>query len=324
VTLGVVIPCRGQERFLPRTIAALEAALAGREWRGVLVLADPGGAADLALSPAWQVVRATRSAAGALTPGAARNAGFASCGGAAVLFVDADVEVSREWVERATFELARDAALGGAWGRIEEWFIDHGRERPGVRDLYRVGDGDRETAYTATLSLYRREALEQVGGYDARLNSEEDFELGLRLTRAGFRLVSLAPLAAKHWSAPRPSFAEYGRRWRTGLCFGPGQALRLYAGRPGFGALLARNFHYLATIAGWLALPLGAAIAGPGLVFAWAIAWLVLFVFMAARKRSARLAVHSLVTWHVMAAGLVVGFVRGGVAVPPATPEAAC
>jgi len=45
---------------------------------------------------------------------------------------------------------------------------------------------------------------------------------------------------------------------------------------------------------------------------------------MTLRKRSARLAVHSLVTWTVMAAGMVVGFLRGGAA--PAAPvrEAAC
>ena len=60
VTLGVVIPCYRQERFLPRTIDALERALAGRDWRGVLVLAAPGrpgreagtlGALDGALAP---------------------------------------------------------------------------------------------------------------------------------------------------------------------------------------------------------------------------------------------------------------------------------
>ena len=43
MTLGVVIPCYRQERFLPRTIASLEAALAGRDWRGVLVLSAPDG-----------------------------------------------------------------------------------------------------------------------------------------------------------------------------------------------------------------------------------------------------------------------------------------
>lgn len=326
MTLGVVIPCYRQERFLPRTVAALEAALAGREWRGVLVLSAPDGESALPpLSPHWSVLRAAGGPASRpLTPGAARNAGFAACGGSWVLFVDADVEVERAWIERSLAEVAREPGVAGAWGRIEEWFVDGDRERPGVADLYRVGERDTDARYTATLSLYRRDALESAGAYDARLNSEEDFELGLRLRRAGFRLRTLIPLAARHWSAPRPSFTEYGRRWRTGLCFGPGQALRLYAGRPGFGALVQRNAHYLAVLAWWLAAPAAWVAGGRFGLSAWALLPAALFVLMTIKKRSARLAAHSLTAWAQMTAGLVVGFARGGAASPAPVREAAC
>jgi len=177
--------------------------------------------------------------------------------------------------------------------------------------------------YTATLSFYRRDALAHVGGYESRLQSEEDFELGLRLRQAGYPLRTLAPLAAKHWSAPRPSFSEVGRRWRTGLCFGPGQALRLYLGRSGFMALAVRNAHYFATLALWLAAPVAIAMGGALALAAWAIVWLALFALLAVRKKSPRLALHSLVTWTVMAAGTVVGFVRGGVAAPAPVREVA-
>ncbi len=326
MTLGVVIPCYRQERFLPRTVAALEAALEGREWRGVLVLsASDAESARMSLGPHWSVVRAAGPPGSRpLTPGAARNAGFAACGGTWVLFVDADVEVERAWIERACAEIAREPGFAGAWGRIEEWFTVADGERPGAPDLYRVGERDADANYTATLSLYRRDALERVGGYDARLNSEEDFELGLRLRRAGFRLRTLAPLAARHWSAPRPSFSEYGRRWRAGLCFGPGQALRLYAGRPGFDALAKRNAHYVAMLALWLAAPAAWGVAGVRGLCAWALLPLALLALMTLRKRSAWLALHSLVTWSVMAAGMVVGFLRGGAAAAAPVREAAC
>ena len=316
--LGVVIPCYRQERFLPRTLRALDGALAGRDWRGVLVQSAPDAdVRSLAVPAGWSVVRASGDASSRpLTPGAARNAGFAACGGDWVLFVDADVEVERAWLDRACAEVEREPALAGTWGRIEEWFVDGASERPGVRDLYRVGEADAEARYTATLSFYRRTALAEVGGYDPCLNSEEDFELGLRLRQAGFRLRTLAPLAARHWSAPRPSFREYGRRWRTGLCFGPGQALRRYLGRAGFGELFARNAHYVVVLAWALAGPFVWAWGGPSLLKVWAKLPLALLLVMAIRKRSLRLALHSLVTWTVMAAGTVVGFVRGGAAPP--------
>ena len=58
----------------------------------------------------------------------------------------------------------------------------------------------------------------------------------------------------------------------------------------------------------------------------WALAPLSLFALMAARKRSAKLALHSLLTWTVNGAGMVVGFVRGGVPAPApaAAGEAPC
>ena len=78
------------------------------------------------------------------------------------------------------------------------------------------------------------------------------------------RMIGVLKLVAEksNWSAPRPSFGEVGRRWGTGLCFGPGQALRLYAGRPGFDGLLRRNAHYVVMLALWLAAPIALAAGG--------------------------------------------------------------
>jgi hypothetical protein len=315
MTVGVVIPCFRQERWLHRTIAALERALAGREWRGALVIAGPGDPVP-ALSDRWRVIAPPSAAP--LTPGAARMLGFSACGGECVLFVDADVAVEPAWVERAlgVMELAAGAGepLAGVFGRLEEWFEDRGAERPGSRDLYRVGDADRDVPYLATLALYSREALTEAGGYDARLQSEEDFELGLRVRRTGRRLRSLAPLAGRHWSAPRPSFAELGRRWSAGLCFGQGQVLRLYIGRPGFGALLRRQRLYLATLLMW-ALGLAALLAGPLAgrtrpFLVWLAMPLAVIALMTIRKRSLKLALHSLLTWSLNGAGMVVGLFR--------------
>jgi hypothetical protein len=318
--LGVVIPCYRQERFLARTVAALEQALAAREWSGVLVHSAPapGNAPLPALSPRWSVIAppVTRP----LTPGAARMLGLAACDGEWVLFVDADVEVEGAWLDRALETATREPALAGLWGRIEEWFVeDDGADTPGAMrrgspDLYRIGSDERRVHYLATLALYRRDALLAAGGYDARLSSEEDFELGLRFGGLGLELRALAPLAARHWSAPRPSFAELARRWSTGLCFGQGQVLRLYLGRRGLGILLRRQALNLATLALWglgaaaLAASLAARHAGP--LLAWLALPAVLFALMTLRKRSARLALHSLLSWTVNGAGLAVGFFR--------------
>jgi cellulose synthase/poly-beta-1,6-N-acetylglucosamine synthase-like glycosyltransferase len=326
MTLGVVIPCYRQERFVPRTVE-------GRSWRGVLVRAAPASEPLPALGPAWTVIAPPVSRP--LTPGAARMLGFAACGGEWVLFVDADVEVEAAWLERALATAAREPGLGGLWGRIEEWFVA-GRGEPAERvrrgspDMYKVGEGERRVPYLATLALYRRAALIAAGGYDARLSSEEDFELGLRCGGLGLELRSLPALAARHWSDPRPSFAELARRWRTGLCLGQGQVLRLYLGRRGLATLVRRQALNLATLGMW-ALGLAAVAAAlaardPAPLVLWLALPLLVIAVMTARKRSVRLAVHSLLSWSLNATGLAVGFLRRPEARGPVPPpaEAGC
>ena len=316
--VGVVVSCYRQERFLARTVAAIESALAGRDWHGVLELAVRSDEPLPALSDRWRVVSAfdaaTQRPGRPLTPGAGRMRGLAACDGEWVLFADSDIELEAAWVEAAIALAAREPGLAGIFGRIDEWFVDGGRERPGKPDMYGTGGSDRPVAYMAAVAFYRRSALLDAGGYDERLNSDEDFELGLRLRQRGLAMRSLGMLAARHWSAPRPNLRELIRRWRTGICFGQGQVLRLYLGRRGFGTLLRRQWLYVASLGMW-ALGLIAATASlragdPRPAALWALIPLGVLALMSARKRSLRLGALSLTTWTVQGFGLVVGLFR--------------
>jgi hypothetical protein len=321
--LGVVISCYRQERYLPRTVQSVERALEGRDWNGVLEIAAPSSAPLPALSERWTVIASTDPDTGelrrALTPGAGRMTGFRACGGDWVLFLDSDMELDRAWADAAlTAAAAREATLAGIGGRIEEWFTDGESERPGKHDMYGGCDRDHAVPYLANVALYRRSSLETAGGYNEWLRSDEDFELGMRLGFLGFGMRVLGMRAGRHWSAPRPSFPELARRWRTGLCFGQGEVLRLYFARRGMGTLLRRQWLYVATMGMWaLGLAaLAAALFGhrSGALLAWAALPLAVLALMTVRKRSARLAVHSVLSWTLNGLGMVTGFFRS----PPA------
>jgi cellulose synthase/poly-beta-1,6-N-acetylglucosamine synthase-like glycosyltransferase len=314
--LGVVISCYRQERYLERTVRALERALEGRDWHGVLEIAAPSDAPLPALSERWTVITSTDPVTGALrralTPGAGRMTGFRACGGEWVLFLDSDMELDRAWVDAALALAAREPQLAGIGGRIEEWFTDGATARPGKHDMYGSGEREHAVPYLANVALYRRAALDAVGGYDEWLHSDEDFELGMKLGFLGLEMRVLGMRAGRHWSAPRPSFPELTRRWRTGLCFGQGEVLRLYFGRRGMGTLLRRQWLYIATMSLWLlglvALIVALFRSRPGPLLAWAALPLALLAFMSLRKRSVRLAVHSILTWTLNGLGMVTGF----------------
>jgi hypothetical protein len=224
------------------------------------------------------------------------------------------MELDTSWVRAIIATAKKEPALAGIGGRIEEWFVDGELERPGKHDMYGTGDIDRPVGYLANVAFYRRDALAAAGGYDVRLSSDEDFELGMRLRWLGLEIRSLGMRAGRHWSAPRPSFPELSRRWRTGLCFGQGQVLRLYLGRRGFGTLLGRQWLYVATLGMWslglLALAVWPVTGDPGLAIRWTLLPLGVLALMGIRKRSPRLALHSLLTWTLNGLGMIVGLFR--------------
>ncbi len=73
------------------------------------------------------------------------------------------------------------------------------------------GDGTPGPAESAYLGIFRREALEAVGGYDEGIRRGEDWELNLRIRRAG-GLVWFAPaLGVTYW--PRASLGDLAKQF---------------------------------------------------------------------------------------------------------------
>jgi glycosyltransferase involved in cell wall biosynthesis len=93
-------------------------------------------------------------------------------------------------------------------------------------------EGEAESAY---LGVMRRAVLEEVGLFDESIRRGEDWELNLRIRRAGYRVWFDPALAVTYW--PRESWTRLVRqfaatgRWRGELVrrFGRGNSLRFFA-----------------------------------------------------------------------------------------------
>jgi glycosyltransferase involved in cell wall biosynthesis len=116
-------------------------------------------------------------------PAVARNIGWRRARAALVAFTDDDCVPHPGWLAAGT-EALRDGAAG-AWGHVIV-------PLPPDPTDYERDAAHLETSPFATAScFYRREALDQVGGFDERFTMawREDSDLHFRILKRGLRLV---------------------------------------------------------------------------------------------------------------------------------------
>lgn len=129
-------------------------------------------------------------------PGAARNLGWRASSSPLVWFVDSDCVPEPGSLARLIDRLAPDpglAGVGGSYSNLEggSWLATTIHEEI----LARHARMSQETDHLGSFNvLYRRAALERVGGFDERRYNgpghaaAEDLELSMRLRAASFRL----------------------------------------------------------------------------------------------------------------------------------------
>jgi glycosyltransferase involved in cell wall biosynthesis len=181
--VSIVIPCFNQASYLPESIGS---ALA-QSYRPIeIVVVDDGSADDTAaVASRYEGVACVRQANRGLAH--ARNAGLAACRGQCVVFLDADDRLHPDAVERGIEALAGrpDAAL--AFGRAQVIDADGaamftaGIPRPD-EDGYAALLAS-NTIWTPGVAIFRREALDEAGGFDPRVHAAADYDLYLRIAR---------------------------------------------------------------------------------------------------------------------------------------------
>jgi succinoglycan biosynthesis protein ExoA len=159
-----------------------------------------------------------------------------------IVRVDAHSELEPDYARRAlaTLDRVRAANVGGvmrAEGRTPfQRAVARAYNSPvGLGGgAYHGGatEGEAESAY---LGVLRRAVLDEVGLFDETIRRGEDWELNLRIRRAGYRVWFDPSLSVTYW--PRESWTRLIRqfsatgRWRGELVrrYGRGNSLRFFA-----------------------------------------------------------------------------------------------
>jgi glycosyltransferase involved in cell wall biosynthesis len=218
--VSVIMPAFNAEHFLRTAVeSVLRQSLIDLE----LVIIDDGSSdrtVEIARQYAAQDSRVRVLGQSNAGPGPARNAGFRIAAGRLFAFLDSD----DEWDETFLSELVAildarpdvDVVIGNA--RIRGG-IRHGQPARPIR-----GEGQpitlaeilaNETALFI-MSVFRREAVEAIGGFDPALLTNEEYEMWIRAALAGFTFTRhTTPLG---WYASRPgSLSSSDTRMLSGI-----------------------------------------------------------------------------------------------------------
>jgi Glycosyltransferase like family 2 len=128
-------------------------------------------------------------------PAAARNEGARRATGDVLVFVDADVELHADALERIDGAFAADPSLAALFGAYDDAPRDQALVssfRNLLHHHVHTSNAGPATTFWAGVGAVRRDAFSAVGGFDEQrypTPSIEDIDLGSRLHAAGYRIV---------------------------------------------------------------------------------------------------------------------------------------
>lgn len=192
--VAVVVPTHQRPAQLERLLDALD----GVEWPGdrQVVVVDDGSEPPVRVDRSGvRVVRQPNAG-----PAAARNRGWRSVDGEIVAFLDDDTWPEPGWL-RALLEPFADPSVVGVGGRViagDDRFWS--RFMQAERLAGHGADPGEDARFLVTANVaFRRRALEDVAGFDERLDvASEDVDLSYRLRDRGGRLVVADNAVARH------------------------------------------------------------------------------------------------------------------------------
>ncbi|WP_161793825.1 glycosyltransferase [Jannaschia aquimarina] len=315
-----VIPARDTAGDIGPCVDALMAA--GLAADRIVVVDDGSIDATGSIAAGRGVVLMHGGGAGAAS---ARNKGATHPAGDVLLFVDADVTVHPDAVRRVRERLESDAGLAAIFGAYDREPL-HPQAVSRIRNLLNhhvhASNPGEATSFWTGLGAVRRDVFEALGGFDPGQRMMEDIEFGLRLVRAGHRILLDPEIRGSHrkrWTLAGLVRADLWNRavpWTRLMHSELGRSVPA-----GLNVSAAGKVSVLAVAATLIALPVFLMAPGPGalLVMAGLGALAVAnrgFLSLLARLDGAGRALQGLgVLWvHFLCAGLGYALARTGIA----------
>lgn len=314
VAVSIIIKTLNEEKRIAETIESALAALP--DGQGEVIVADSGSSdRTVEIAARYPVVIAQIVPPARPSCGIGPQLGFQHSRGDYICLIDGDMLLDPGFLAGALAFLAENPAVGGVTGHVEEMQVsnlEYARRVHRDAPENRVGPIDRMNGG----GLYRRRAIDEAGYFsDRNLHGYEEFDLGIRLRNAGWRLHRLDRRFVQHFGHTLNSYRLLVRRWKNKYLHGIGELLRASFGRPYFFQLLRElpELRLWGAIYLWWLLCAALLLFLPdkrlafGLVLALQLGIVAL---MSLRKGGLSMGLYTVVAWFFHAAALPAGFFR--------------
>ncbi|MCK4366979.1 MAG: glycosyltransferase [Thermoplasmata archaeon] len=232
--LSVIVIARNEEENIGDCLSSILVSLEKAGERGLIstwevILSDSASedrTVEIASKFPVGIVRLSRT--WPLSAGAGRSIGFSICSGSLVLFVDGDCILQENWLPVALKAIGPDDVAGVDGNLVH--MIDKGnffhailKESESSQAVSSVGEVD-----TLGQALFKRDAIQEVGGYNPFLKGGEDRDIAYRLRREGYRILRVPEISVHHrWAGKKGNLRYFDILKSTFYwAFGDGQATR--------------------------------------------------------------------------------------------------
>lgn len=181
--ISFIIPHKGREEFLAQTIASIHELDVGGNQVEIVVVTQNATFSHPAIQPYLAFVKVI-SRPEHETIATLRNIGVSHSTGEYLAFLDADIELARNWLTVMLGELnaAPDRMMVGA---VQQCGPDAGAVEK-IRTILSQASADRPAQFLGSGNLLlRRSTFEQVNGFPAELATCEDYYFTERVTQLG-------------------------------------------------------------------------------------------------------------------------------------------
>lgn len=314
VKVSIVIKALNEQANIERTLRSAIAAATAVD--GEVILADSFSTDDtveIAKEIPVKIVQLANPAERSCGIGA--QLGYQYAQGEFVYILDADMEISADFLKQAISLMEQNVSLAGVGGQVKEMQLEslefQARVQRAPEDM-NAG----EVGHLTGGGLYRHIAIKQIGYLTNRnLHSYEEFELGIRLRAAGWRLMRLPVISVQHYGHTMSAYRLLRRRWASRYSQGMGELIRASIGKAHMPLLLKELSElrlYAVVVLWWIVLLSTLVIVRPWptMMALFALLLALPFLAMVIKKRDVSLGIYSVVAWQYLCAGLLLGLMR--------------